>query len=398
MEQLIAKYRFLLAKTRLDFYRFLFPTLSKKAQSWMILGGRGTGKTTLLLQFIKTNLDPEKSLYLSLDDLYFSTFGIYETAEKFYHDGGEYLALDEVHKYPDWQREVKNILDFLPELKLYLSGSSVLALRKSEADLSRRVLFYELPELSFREYLLLYKHIDLPVIQAEDIIKNHPRISSEYIEILDKPLMHLHSYMQSGIYPFFQNDEEEYAMRLQQLIKMVIDYDLPEATQITVGTTHQIKKLLYIISESVPFMPNISKLSEDLGTTRNRLIELLHLLEAANLSRNLWSETKGISLLNKPEKIYLRNTNFMYALNPQNTNRVNLRETIILMWFQNAGIPVTYAKKADFFVYHKWYLEIGGKNKKQKQIAGQENGFLVMDDLPVGFGNKIPLWLWGFLY
>ena len=398
MEHLIKKYRFLLARTQIDFTRFLFKIISRKAPAWIILGGRGTGKTTLLLQFIKLELDPEKSLYLSLDDLYFREFGLYQTAETFFHAGGEHLALDEVHKYPGWQQEIKNIIDFLPGLRLYISGSSVLELKKAEADLSRRVLFYNLPELSLREFLFLQHKLDLPQISLTQILNQHVEISEDYLSKIEKPLMYFGEYLKVGAYPFYKNDPEDYLLRIQQLVKMIIDYDLPEATQITVGTQNQIKKLLQIISQSVPFIPNVSKLAEDLGTSRTRLIEMLHYLEAANLTRNLWSATKGISLLNKPEKIYLHNTSLMYALGQNNPDIGNTRETALFAWVENAGIPITYTKQGDFLLNETITLEIGGRKKGGKQIAGQPDGYIVADDLPLGFGNKIPLWLWGFLY
>jgi predicted AAA+ superfamily ATPase len=398
MEQLIRKYRFLLSKTQVEFTRFLFNKISRNAAAWMIMGGRGTGKTTLLLQFIKSELDPGKSLYVSLDDLYFREFSLYQTAETFFHGGGEHLALDEVHKYPGWQQEIKNIIDFLPGLRLYISGSSVLELKKAEADLSRRVLFYDLPELSFREFLLLHHKMAFDALSLDRIISQHASISEEYAAKLNKPLAYFNEYLKVGAYPFYQNDPEDYLLRIQQLVKMVIDYDLPEATQITVGTQNQVKKLLQIISQSVPFIPNISKIAEDLGTSRTRLIEMLHYLEAANLTRNLWSATKGISLLNKPEKIYLHNTSLMYALGQTNPDIGNIRETALLTWVSNAGLSITYSKKGDFLVNENITLEIGGRNKGAKQITGQADAYIVADDLPVGFGNKIPLWLWGFLY
>ncbi len=398
MEQLTKKYRFLLARTQLNFKRFLFQKISRKATAWMILGARGTGKTTLLLQFIKAELDPEKSLYLSLDDLYFKELGLYQTAETFFHAGGEHLALDEVHKYLGWQQEIKNILDFLPGLRLYISGSSVLELKKAEADLSRRVLFYNLPELSLREFLFLQHRFDLPQITLPQLLTQHTEISEDYLNTLEKPLMYFGEYLKVGAYPFYQNDPEDYLLKIQQLVKMIIDYDLPEATQITVGTQNQIKKLLQIISQSVPFTPNVTKLAEDLSTSRTRLIEMLQYLEAANLTRNLWSATKGISLLNKPEKIYLHNTSLMYALGQNNPDIGNARETALLAWVENAGIPITYSKNGDFLVNETVTLEIGGRKKGGKQIAGQPDGYIVADDLPLGFGNKIPLWLWGFLY
>ena len=398
MEQLIKKYRFLLSKTQAEFTRFLFKKISRNATAWMIIGGRGTGKTTLLLQFIKSELDPEKSLYVSLDDLYFKEFGLYKTAEDFFHGGGEHLALDEVHKYPGWQQEIKNVIDFLPGLRLYISGSSVLELKKAEADLSRRVLFYELPELSFREFLLLHHKMNFDEISLPKIISQHAIISEEYASKLNKPLAYFNDYLKVGAYPFYHNDPEDYLLRIQQLVKMVIDYDLPEATNITVGTQNQIKKLLQIISQSVPFIPNISKISEDLGTSRTRLIEMLHYLEAANLTRNLWSSVKGMSLLNKPEKIYLHNTSLMYALGQNNPDIGNIRETALLTWVSNAGLSITYSKKGDFLVNENITLEIGGRKKGGKQIAEQSDAFILADDIQVGFGNKIPLWLWGFLY
>ncbi len=337
-------------------------------------------------------------LYASLDDLYFRQNGLVDVAEKFYEQGGRHLFLDEVHKYDDWQTAVKNIYDFLPELKLVVSGSSILALQQSRSDLSRRLLRYHLPELSFREYLSLKHGVEFPEYNLKDILTKHSEIAGEIHKILPSPLKSLGEYFNYGAYPFFTEGEGDYFMKISQLINVIIDYDLPEAKAIEVSTLAKLKKLLYIISTSVPFKPNITKLAEQVDTSRIRLLEMLHILEQAQLINNLRSSAHGISLMNKPEKIFLHNTSLIAALAEGKPDTGNVRETFFLSQVENSGAVVTYPKDGDFLVNGKYLFEVGGKNKSIVQIKGYENSFVVADDLEYGWGNKIPLWLFGFLY
>lgn len=319
-------------------------------------------------------------------------------AETFYGQGGRYLFLDEVHKYENWQTAVKNIYDFLPELQIVVSGSSILALQKSRADLSRRLLQYHLTELSLREFIGLKHSIDIPAIELGQLLTNHVEIVSDLQKQINSPLLHFKQYLDYGAYPFFIEWQAEFPMRLNQLINVIIDYDLPEARAIEVSTQSKLKRLLYVLSSIVPYKPNISKLAEQIGTSRLRLLEMLHILEEAQLIRNLRSSAYGISIMNKPEKIFLSNPSMINALAEGQPEKGNLRETFFLSQLQNSGAIVTYPEDADFKVNNKWLFEIGSKSKSTEQLGNHANGFVAADEIQYGNKNKIPLWLFGFLY
>jgi uncharacterized protein len=398
MESLIVKYRALMEGIDTTFTRFLMQKISWKARAIRIEGARGTGKSTLMLQYIKQHLPLKNTLYLTLDDLYFRQHTLTEVAEEFHQQGGRYLFLDEVHKYHGWQTEVKNLYDFKKNLQLIISGSSILALQKASADLSRRLINYHLPGLSFREYLSLLHQIDLPAYTVDEIIHDHEEISTHILKNVKTILAHYHHYAQYGAYPFFMEGESDYFIRLNQLINVIIDYDLPEARAIEGASLAKLKKLLYLLSRLVPFTPNVHKLSEDIGTSRIRVLEMLDVLEKAQLIRNLRSDVKGISLMNKPDKIYLNNANLVHALADEKPNKGNIRETLFLSHVQDAGLTVTYPKAGDFMVNEKYIFEVGGKDKTSAQVKGQKNAYVVADDIEYGIGKKIPLWLFGFLY
>lgn len=398
MEDLILRYQTLLYRVQVGFKRNLTSQINWEARAIGIKGARGTGKSTLMLQQIKSERDPAKAVYISLDDFYFKSHSLLETGEQLYRNGIRHLYLDEVHKYQDWQREIKNLYDFYPDLKLVISGSSILELQKSSVDLSRRVLFYELTALSFREFLSLKYSIEIPKYTLEELQKNHISIAQNLKEKLDAPLTYFKEFLQYGAYPYFMEGIPEFSYRLQQVVNLVIDYDLPEAKDISVATQSKIKKLLFILSESVPFTPNISKLAIQLETTRPILLEMLHLLEQARLIRNLRASAKGTSLLNKPEKIYLSNTSLINSFSEKGKNQGNLRETFALDQLQNAGYSVTFPKFGDFLINEGLLIEIGGAGKSAAQVAEYDNHLIFSDDLEIGWGKKVPLFLIGFLY
>ncbi|UJP65565.1 ATP-binding protein [Mongoliitalea daihaiensis] len=398
MEGLVNRYRNLLLSVKTDFKRGHYQTINWNGRAICILGARGTGKTTLMLQYLKENLPLDKSLYLSLDDLYFKENNLVDLAERFYQLGGRNLLLDEVHKYNDWQSAVKNIYDFYPDLKLIISGSSILELQKSQADLSRRLVYYNLPELSFREYLSLKFRINLVQYDLNEVLTTHQALVDPILTSIPDIMLHFEHYKKIGAYPFFLEDERDYVSKINQLINVIIDYDLPEGKDISSNTQSKLKKLLYVISTSVPFSPNISKLAEKTETTRPRLLEMLHLLEVSKLILSLSSSSKGISFMNKPDKIYLANSNLIYALALENQNQGNVRETFFINQLKNSGNTVTTARNGDFLVNDTHEFEIGGKNKSFDQIANIPNSFIAADEILYGFGNKIPLYLFGFLY
>ena len=312
-----------------------------------IEGARGVGKTTLLLQYMKTRLPSEEALYVSLDDIYFVENKLTEVAESFEQQGGKLLVLDEVHKYPTWSREIKNIYDDLPNLRIVFTGSSIIHLYKSKADLSRRAVMYHMPNLSFREFLKLDQNIEVPTFTMDEILTDHMKISTELLSLF-RPLPLFKEYLSSGCYPFFLENKEAYHQKLTQIINLILEVDLPYIQDIQFSSIEKLKKLLYILATSAPFKPNVQKLSEKIGVTRNTVIHFLQYLQEAKIVNLLYSATKGVSALQKPEKVYLQNPNLLYALSPKETNIGSLRET----FFYNQLAPneqYTISRERRFF-------------------------------------------------
>ena len=379
-----------------NFKRYLHDEIKWNNRLIILVGARGVGKTTLMLQYMKDNLPiNDESIYISLDDIYFTTNSLINFVEEFSQNGGKHLFIDEVQKYKRWITEIKNIYDNYPNISIVISGSSAIQLLTSEADLSRRALYYTLNGLSFREYLNYNYNYQLDAIPLNTITKNHLPLSLELSSKI-KPIKAFKEYLQLGYYPFFKEDPETYHKRLSQVINTVIEVDIPNVFSIELNAIHNIKKLLGIISELVPFKPNVKKLSEQIGISRDTLVKYLQHLEKANIINLLYSQNKGISLLNKPEKIYLNNPNISFALNNE-VNIGNLRETFFLNQLISSH-KVRYSGVGDFKVDDNYLFEIGGKNKSAKQIRGIPNSWVVADDIEISIGNKIPLWLFGFTY
>jgi predicted AAA+ superfamily ATPase len=365
-----------------------------------IVGARGTGKTTMMLQYMKSKLDLEKSFYMSLDDLYFTNHRLLYTVGDLYKEGITNFFIDEAHKYPyeTWAQELKNIYDSFPKAKVVFSGSSILDIYKGNADLSRRAISYELFGLSFREFLILEKKIkpNVQPISLEYLLKNHTKIASEIIYKF-KILPLFRKYLQSGYYPYYKENLLNYHLRLQNTVNLVLDADLPAVDNIEYVSVVKLKRLLNIISEMVPFTPNMTKLGGAVEIQRPNLLKHLTQLERARMISLLKSREKKVEDLSKPEKIYLDNTNLAYAIGQGNTNIGNIRET----FFNNqlrVHHKVTITEKGDFCIDNKYIFEIGGKNKDTSQIINTPNAYLALDEIELGGKNKIPLWLFGFLY
>jgi len=361
-----------------------------------IKGSRGVGKTTLLLQYAKTVLKNDSFVYISLDNLYFTVNSLLNFADEFYKNGGKVLLIDEVHHYPNWSLELKNIYDLFPDLKVVYTGSSLLHLAKGRSDLSRRSVVYNLPGLSLREFINFSTKLNLAPISLDEILANHESVAKQ-IWKETKPIKWFNQYINHGYYPFFLEGIENYHHKLNGVILQVLESDLPYISGVSYSNINKLKQLLYVISESVPFKPNIEKLSERIGISKNTLKDYLHYLNDALLINMLYSASKGISRLTKPDKIYLHNTNLMFALANTSSNTGNERET----FFYNALSPkhtVRYTPKGDFLIDGRYTFEIGGKNKSQKQIQGVKNAYLAVDGIETGYGKQIPLWLFGFLY
>jgi hypothetical protein len=397
METLIRNYIRLIDSTPVNFQRYLYNTIDWQDRLIGITGARGTGKTTLLLQYIKNNFtDRTRAIYVSLDNIWFAKNSLTDLVEYFYTHGGTHLFLDEVHRYPNWSIEIKNIYDSYPEIHIIFTGSSILEIYKSNADLSRRAIHYHLQGLSLREYLKFEHDIDLPPLSLSDILNNHLNIASEITSKI-KILPLFEEYLKQGYYPFYKENSKNYLLRLQNMINTILDYDLPAVENIEYTTLLKIKKILMIISSLVPFTPNMTSLSAEIETNRTSSIKYLSFLEKAKLIKMLPSSKKGMNSLNKPEKIYLDNTNLLYALTTSNINDGNKRET----FFANQvamNHTLTIPPKGDFLVDNIYTFEIGGKNKNYDQIKDIPDSYVVFDNAETGFGNKIPLWLFGMQY
>lgn len=397
MEGLIAKSIKRIESTSLDFKRFLFYQINRKRRLIGIKGARGTGKTTLLLQYIKENFGiSDEVLYVSLDNIYFAKNRLVDLTDDFVKTGGKYLFLDEVHKYPGWSREIKNIYDDFPDLKIMFTGSSILEIDKGEADLSRRAVIYNLPVLSLREFIEVKYGLKLNAHSLTDIIEYHLDIANQIVKKI-KPVKEFNNYNLYGTYPFFAETGRDYYDHLERIIYLILETDLPAAVPIDYNSIVKLKQLLLVISESVPFQPNISKLSIKIGVTRDTVIKYLHYLEKAQLISMLRSSTKGISKMAKPEKIYLNNNNLSNALQSGQTNRGTVRETF---FFNQLSVKhtVKLPHRGDFVVDNKYVFEVGGKNKSKKQIINFQDAYIASDNIEYGFKHKIPLWLFGFLY
>jgi predicted AAA+ superfamily ATPase len=397
MDKLNEKSSILVSHQSLAFERYLLKEINWKNRLICILGARGTGKTTLLLQRLKIMASPaSESLYVSLDDIYFSTHSLIETAETFRQQGGRYLFIDEVHKYPGWAREIKNVYDFYKDVNIVLTGSSIIEMLGLEADLSRRARIYELNGLSFREFLAYNQNVIHPVLKLDEALKHHPAIAADLNSV--KPVKAFKEYLNFGYYPFFKEDPEGYFIKLTQVVNLVIGYDLAFIQSIDKHQVRKIYQLLGILAAQVPFKPNITSLANTLEMGRGTLIQCLHYLEKAKLIQQVYLEGKGMGALEKPSKLLLDNPNLFDALSSNPANEGSRRECFFVNQLRNTGHAVSLAKAGDFIVDGKYIFEVGGAKKKFDQIAGLSNAYIAADDLEVGTGNRIPLWILGLLY
>lgn len=389
MQRLIDTQNRVLQQADTSIKRYLYKQINWKNRLIAITGQRGTGKTTLLMQRIKEAEDSNEYLYISADSLFIYKLSLFEIALTFRNNGGKYLFIDEIHKYASWSGEIKHIYDAIPDLNIVFTGSSILDIMKGYADLSRRAVHYTLQGLSFREYLLFETNTNFPTYTLNEIVQQKVKIE------LDKPLFHFHNYLKKGFYPFYK--EEDFELKLLSVINTVLEVDLVQYMDLKPSTIAKLKKLLQIISESVPFKPNISKIANLTDISRSLLPEYFSYLKRAGLTIMLQSSTKGIQALGKPEKMYLNNTNLCHTLVGNNEANIgNVRETFFASQL-NALHTLTIPKKGDFLI-DDIVFEIGGKTKTKSQITTIKNSYLVKDDIEVGYQNIIPLWHFGFLY
>lgn len=399
MDTLFAKHDRLIANTSLDIVREMMNRVHWDARLLSIQGAKGVGKSTLLKQYIKLNYQPgdRKVLYCSADTIDFSRRTLVDLAGEFVMNGGERLIIDEIHKYEGWSREIKEIYDLFPELKVIISGSSLLSLLAGDADLSRRCVKYTMSGLSFREALRFYEHIDLPVWTLEDILAR-PYELWQSVAAHCKPIQQFKRYLQYGYYPFYLEDPLDYYTRIEQVVNYVVETELPFICKIDVAYTRKIKALIAVIAEGVPYEVNANRLAAAIEIGRDTVVGYLKNLGDAKLLNLLYSDKKSVGKLTKPDKVYLENTNLLYALSPSSVDIGTARETFAITQLSEDHL-VEYGKdKGDFKVDSKYRFEIGGKDKGFKQIADLPNSYVFADDIESPNGAKLPLWMLGFLY
>jgi uncharacterized protein len=362
-----------------------------------LTGARGVGKSTYLLSRIKNELkNAPHVLYASLDDLYFSNTPLLTLADEWVKKGGTHLYLDEIHKYPNWSQELKNIHDRYRELQVVFTGSSLLHIQSGKADLSRRAVIYTMNGLSFREFLNIETGLSFEAITLEDITKNHVSICKEIVSKI-KPLAYFGNYLKYGYYPYYLESVQSYHKKLLNTVLLMLEIDLPYLRHVEVKYIHKLKKLLYLVGHAVPYQPNVSKLSADMEISRNTVMLYLNYLEESKLFNLLHGKQSSDTAMSKPEKVYLHHPNLTYAISTAAINEGTVRETFFYNQVNNVH-RVTASANGDFTVNEKYTFEIGGKSKTGKQIKNIKNSYIAADMLEYGTGNKIPLWLFGFLY
>lgn len=397
MEQLFQYQDNLLRSIDNFFRRYLHSLINWEQRMIGIKGPRGAGKTTLLLQHLKFDLKEQasKTLYITADHTWFYNHTILDTAMDWYKQGGRVLLIDEVHKYPGWSRELKNIYDGLPEMRVIFSASSALDIYRGEADLSRRVTSYTLAGLSFREYLAFREQVALDPVRLDDILSRHRELSMAVLEKL-QPLPAFNRYLRNGYLPIIAEGEAEYLPKLEQVINTIVDTDLAYIAHYNAGTAVKVKRLLGVIAESAPFKPNISALARKMELHRESVYEYIYQLRDARLLNVLSAAGKGVSRLQKPDKLFLENTNLAYAIHSR-PDRGNIRETFLLNQLMNTGAAVWAPVEGDFLT-SGITIEVGGKSKTSRQVREAGPYMVAADDMETGFGSKVPLWLFGFLY
>ncbi len=392
MESLYNTFRIKLSLTPMSYFRSFHEVINWESRLICIMGQKGVGKSTLMLQHIKKYDNLDETLYVSADNMYFAGHTLYELAGFFFSQGGKRLYIDEVHKYKGWSTEIKNIYDDYPTLQLVYSGSSLLAIKKgNKADLSRRSIPYEMPGLSFREFLNIRNGWDLKTSTLEEVLQG--KVDFPYGE--HRPIKYYKEYCRIGFYPFFQEGDAE--IRLQNAILATVEDDIPKYAEMTVAAAVKLKKLMYIIAKSVPFKPSNDTLGRGLALSRNTVPDYIGYLEASGLFNALREPGHSDNLLTKTEKLYLGNSNIAYSLSEDGKiDDGTMRETNFLAWTKQVCTP-TSSKISDFEIDGITF-EVGGRNKKGEQIREAEVGFLVKDNLEYASGHSVPIWMFGFLY
>jgi predicted AAA+ superfamily ATPase len=403
MDTLFRKHDRLLANTSMEIIREMMNKIHWNAQLISIIGAKGVGKSTLIKQYIKTNYSPgdRRVLYCSADTVDLSTRTLVGLADEFVLRGGELLVIDEIHKYKPgtsaWSREIKEIYELYPKLKLIVSGSSLLSLKEGDADLSRRALKYTMKGLSFREALRFYHGLEFPIWSLEDIL-SHPYDLWQEVSSKCKPVVLFKQYLEKGYYPFLLEGEGEYYTKIEQVVNYIIETELPQICKVEVANVRKIQALVALISSEVPFVLNANKIAAALEIGRDTVVEYLKFLSDAKILNLLYSDKKKIGKLTKPDKVYPENPNLLYALAPAKVEIGTARESFAVSCLEESHIVEYGKEQGDFKVDSKYTFEIGGPSKDYSQISGVKDSYVFADDWDMPDGAKLPLWMLGFLY
>ncbi len=399
MESLFKKHDRLVTVTSTEIIRQWANSINWDARLMAIRGPKGVGKTTMMLQYIKLNykLLDRQVLYVSCEDKYFSNHSLLSLAEQFYLNGGRHLFLDEVHKYDDWSNEIKEIYDFYPTMRIVLSGSSLLSMTEGDADLARRCINHNIQGLSFREFLHFYKGIKMPIYPIEQVLQD-PAPLIEEMNKHGRPIALLKEYLKYGYYPYYLNNETDYHIAIQQVVSKIIDIELPRICGVDMNNTRKIKSLLTILCASVPFQVDITKLATQSGLKRDTIINYLSYLDKAKLIRLLYSDLKSIKRMQKPDKIYIDNTNLLNAWATTPIQIGTIRETFVANQLSVNHMVEFRKTNGDFLVDSKYTFEVGGDDKDFQQIANVADSFILADDMETAIGKKLPIWVVGFDY
>lgn len=398
METLFKKHRTLISQVSTEIVREMMKTVHWEKQLVAIRGSRGVGKTTLMRQYIKQNYGTKagKALYCVMDSMYFTNHTLLDLAERFHLMGGEHLFLDEVHKYPTWSKEIKEIIDLYPHLKITFTGSSLIQILNADADLSRRVLSYQMAGLSFREYLHFYKNIELPIYTLDTVLSDADSICEDICKVCH-PQTLFEEYLRVGYYPFYDGEETEYYSRIENVISFIIEQEMTQFCGVEPAYTRKLKAMMMYLSDNLPYEVSISKLSSYLEINKTTVLSYLSHMQRAELLHLLYADNKSVTKMQKPDKIYLHNTNILYALSTQQ-NIGTIRECFVVNQLSKDHI-VEYGKsQGDFKIDGKITIEVGGKDKSFDQIADMPNSYVLADSMEYPIGKKLPIWLVGLLY
>lgn len=401
MEKLFERHDTYLSIVSMEYVRSIMQQINWDARLIVIRGPKGVGKSTLIKQYIKSHFETgdRHVLYCSADTNYFTTHSLLEVAEKFVKIGGQWLFIDEVHKYPGWSQEIKDIYDLYGNLHIVLSGSSLIQINDGQADLSRRIVIYDMPGLSLREFLRLDAGLDFEPISLNQLLERAGSFCAEICSICH-PLEYFSRYLQFGYYPFYFEGREEYYDKLENVVNYIVDVELTKHRSVEIGNTRKVKALLQVVSQMVPYEVDIAKLSKATGIVRTTVLKYLSYLDEASLTHRLFSDLKRVTDLQKPDKIYLDNPNLLYMLCTEKPKIGTVRETFVANQLISSGHVVEYAgyKNGDFRVDGHTVIEVGGADKGFDQIANQKNSYVAADDIESASFSKIPLWAFGFLY